>query len=363
MKLQDLDIFPKLHGEYRRQTTPSAIITLTCIALMSYLFISSFLEYFLNPPRQRLRVDESPLPTNSDSVLEPEKLPKLEIHLDIILAALPCSFVNFGVIDAFKDTHDEAFTRVKLRRLDGGNNTIPKPPPKPAVTECGSCYGAAQGCCNTCKEVKRAFKAKGRLPPPLSTIKQCQGEATEYAAIKGEKCQIYGTIVVPRTKGVVYIAPGDVYGARSSHVADYAAMGLTIDDFNLSHGVNSFFIGETDGGGQGINGAVKIQREKGRFKAMYFASAIREKTQAGEIYRTRIHHYERYREGSSGKFPGIFFFYDLAPVIVEWKRDVSFLHFLVNLMAILGGIYSLGMFLDHILNFHASEVSRNKSIA
>jgi hypothetical protein len=44
-------------------------------------------------------------------------------------------------------------------------------------------------------------------------------------------------------KGMVYIASGDVYGVWSKHVADYAAMNLTIDDFNLSDTVNVFFLG------------------------------------------------------------------------------------------------------------------------
>jgi hypothetical protein len=88
---------------------------------------------------------------------------------------------------------------------------------------------------------------------------------------------------------------------------------------------------------------------------LYFASTIREKTGDGEVWRTRIHHYDRYREGTSGKFPGIFLFYDFAPIIVEWKRDVSLLHFLVNLMAIIGGIYSLGLLIDTIVNGRGSE--------
>jgi hypothetical protein len=199
--------------------------------------------------------------------------------------------------------------------------------------------------------VKRAFKAKGRPPPPLSTIVQCRDKAIEYATIKNEKCQLHGTVEVPRIKGVLIIAPGDVYGARAQHIADYESMGLTIDDFNLSHTVNAFFIGKNDPGDGGISGVSKTQLEKGRYKALYFAGAIREITGGGEVFRTRIHHYERYREGTSAKFPGIFFFYDLSPVIVEWKRDVTFLRFLVNLMAVLGGIYSIGAFVDHILHF------------
>jgi hypothetical protein len=207
---------------------------------MFYLFISQSFEYFLNPPQQRLRVDESPLPTDSDLILLYDSLPKLTIHLSLTLPSLPCPFVNFGVIDAFKETHDDSFARVKLKRHDRFGNIV-KPPSQTPVSDCGSCYGASEGCCNSCKEVRRAFKLKGRVPPPLSTIEQCKSQEIEYQTIKDEKCHVYGTVIVPRIKGMVYIAPGDVYGVRSKHVADYAAMNLTIDDFNLSHTVNEFF--------------------------------------------------------------------------------------------------------------------------
>ena len=28
-------------------------------------------------------------------------------------------------------------------------------------SECGSCYGAKNGCCNTCEDVRAAYEAKG----------------------------------------------------------------------------------------------------------------------------------------------------------------------------------------------------------
>jgi hypothetical protein len=182
-------------------------------------------------------------------------------------------------------------------------------------------------------------------------IEQCRGREIEYQTIKNEQCWVYGTVVALPIGGALYIAPGDTYGARKRHVADYLAMNLTINDFNLSHSIGSFFIGETDPDDHPIGDDFVIQEEIGRLKATYYVRTIRETTRAGDIYRTNIRRYIRYRHGHTEKFPGIFFMYDVSPVIVEYKKDVSVLHFLVNLMAILGGIYSIGTFLDHLLNF------------
>jgi hypothetical protein len=318
---------------------------------MSYLFVSQSTAFFLSPPKQRLRVDDSPLPTDGDSVLDVDRLRKIEIHFDLILPSLPCPFVNFGIVDGFKEFHDGAFARVKLKRLDRENKVVRTnwESNAPAVT-CGSCYGASGGC-NSCKDVRRAFKARGRPHPPLSMIDQCRGREVEYQTIKDEKCRVYGTVVAPPIASTLYIAPGDTYGARKKHIADYLAMNLTINDFNLSHSITSFFIGETDPGDQAIGSDFVVQDEIGRLKTIHYVRTIREKTRAGDLYRSSVSRYVRYREGQTAKFPGIFFMYDVSPVIVEYKRDVSVLHFLVNMMAILGGIYSIGAFLDHILNF------------
>jgi hypothetical protein len=137
-------------------------------------------------------------------------------------------------------------------------------------------------------------------------------------------------------------------------------MNFTIKDFNLSHSVASFFIGEADPGDQAIGNDFVAQEDVGRLKATYYVCTIREKTRAGDVYRTTVSRYIRYRQGHTEKFPGIFFMYDVSPVIVEYKRDVSILYFLVNLMAPSGGIYSIGTFLDHILNFRfASDCYRS----
>ncbi len=45
---------------------------------------------------------------------------------------------------------------------------------------CGNCYAAAEGCCNTCAELRAAFEKKGWFmsPAELSITVQCKGEYT-----------------------------------------------------------------------------------------------------------------------------------------------------------------------------------------
>ena len=93
------------------------------------------------------------------------------------------------------------------------------------------------------------------------------------------------------------------------------------------------------------------QEEHGRMKGMYFFSVIKDIPPNSQTlqYHSTVTSYSRYREGESGKFPGLFFNYDVSPLIIQHKRDSSILRFLSNLIGILGGIYSLSVLLDHLL--------------
>ena len=362
MPFKDLDIFPKMREDYTKRRNNSGALTIFCLGLMAYMFVSSFVSYLATPPKQRLRVDETPFPTK-DGALDFERLPRVPIHFDVFLPSLPCPFVNFGVMDTFKEFYDDAFARVKMHRIDRNGNKIKTDFSNLSpASECGSCYGAASGCCNTCKDVRRAFKAKNRVPPPLHTIEQCKGKDVEYQRIKDEHCRIHGTVSVPPISGVFFIAPGDSYGARSQHIADYLAMNLTVDDFNMTHRIDKFFVGDQDPGDRVLDGVTKVQERHGRMKALYYVRVVREKRSAGELYRASVTHYERYREGESAKFPGIFFSYDVSPIVVEYKRDTTFLRFLVDLMSIMGGIFSIGVLIDHTIKQDEPERITGESL-
>ena len=351
MPFKDLDLFPKLQKEVNRQSNTTGTITLFCFLLMGFCFITLSISYFFHGEKQRLIVDESPLPTDENNYVIFEKLPKLDIHFDILFPNLPCPFLDFGVIDSFKEQQLDQFSDIKVKRLDKRGEKIKnKNLTQPVSTGCGSCYGQSSGCCNTCKDVRRAYKAKGIVPPPLATIPQCQPALQNYEAIKDEQCHIYGTLIAPPSHGIFYIAPGDSYFEKTKQTEDYLAMGLTVDDFNLTHLISYIYFGPHDSDKLLRKHYVR-QENYGRMKGMYYFSVIKEFLPHSDKieYHSTVTTYQRYREGDSGKFPGLFFNYDVSPLIIQHKRDNSVLRFLSNLIGILGGIYSLGVLLDRLL--------------
>ena len=56
--------------------------------------------------------------------------------------------------------------------------------------------------------------------------------------------------------------------------------------------------------------------------------------------------------GLDGKgLPGVFFFYDLSPIMVKYEeKNRSILHFLTQLCAIIGGVFTVSAIIDRILH-------------
>lgn len=383
MPFSDLDIFPKLREDYSRRTSSSGAITLSCIVIMIFLFISQTYQYFSEPLKQRIIIDETPLPTTPEGYLNIASLPRLTMNLNITLYSIPCAFVNFGIIDEYKIKTDDSFSLVKLTRMTKTGKIIKShfsnetsSTQKKDPSYCGSCNGLRSGCCNSCKDVHRAYKTKGKLPPPASQIEQCRTEAMEYSKIKDEMCQLSGFISVPPGEGSFFISPADSYGERAKYIDDYLAMGLTLDDFNFSHKIHKFYVTDKIPYHYDFNqkdryklmkkvsnligsyikkspltGIEKIQMNQSRYKALYFIRAVKELLDDDDHYEYHVTatHYDRYREGTSSKFPGLYFYYNVAPILVKYKRDVSILRFLVTLMGILGGIFALGTLADHLI--------------
>ena len=110
MKFVDFDIFPKLRNDFSRRTY----------------------SYFTAPLMQNIKIDESPPKVNNEGILDIENLPMLKILIDIELTSLPCPFVDFGIIDTYKELHSEAFSKVKLTSIDPKTNNC-------ATTKAFSC--------------------------------------------------------------------------------------------------------------------------------------------------------------------------------------------------------------------------------
>ena len=85
-----------------------------------------------------------------------------------------------------------------------------------------SCYGAEtveHPCCNTCEDVREAYRIKGWAFNNPSTIEQCvkEGWTDKLKEQINEGCNVRGLIEVSKVAGNVHFAPGKSFQQHSVH--------------------------------------------------------------------------------------------------------------------------------------------------
>ena len=118
----------------------------------------------------------------------------MTVHMDVTLPKMPCAWLSVDAMDVTGESHLEIHDHgVTLQRLDRRGeprrNTNaeshefgPKQGELPAQAGevdpdyCGDCYGAQSDenkCCNTCAEVREAYKKKNWGMPDVNTVGHC----------------------------------------------------------------------------------------------------------------------------------------------------------------------------------------------
>ena len=92
-----------------------------------------------------------------------------------------------------------------------------------------SCYGAETTdmlCCNTCDDVREAYRRKGWALTSPSGIEQCvkDGWAGKLKDQISEGCNIKGYIEVSKVAGNIHFAPGKSFQQHHVHGEDMMTM-------------------------------------------------------------------------------------------------------------------------------------------
>merc|ERR1711871_60633 len=256
---------------------------------------------------------------------------------------------------------------------------------------CGSCFGAGQEgeCCNTCDEVKEAYRRKNWEFPGDDNVPVCKKEkevrqkSLTNAAHEG--CNIQGALLVNKVAGNFHFALGKSY-RRGTHLVHQFAL-KDINAFNCSHTVHSLNFGPPfPGSVNPLDGASVIATQRGanlggqpdavpdietrpRGAAAVYPSAgvvqyfvkivptTYEHLGAGDGSTIRTNQYsvtEQIRPIDINKgtvLPGVFFIYDVSPFTVRKteQRRSTWLRFLTRVCAIVGGVFTVGSLIDRIV--------------
>ncbi|KAI3996392.1 hypothetical protein MKX01_026860 [Papaver californicum] len=339
-KLRNLDAYPKINEDFYNRTLSGGLITVISSISMILLFISE-LRLYINSM------------THTELVVDTSRGETLCINFDVTFPALPCSILSLDAMDISGEPHLDVKHNVIKNRIDANDTCwqitiainffslryfsplqIEKPLQKHGdrlehnETYCGSCMTYAD-CCNSCEEVREAYRKKGWGMSNPDEIDQ-----------------------VNKVAGNFHFAPGKSFQQANVHVHDVTA--FQKDSFNISHKINKLSFGESFPG----------YTPTGMFQ--YFVKVVptiytdinNHTIQCNQFSVTK--HFRHAIVGQPRSVPGVFFFYDLSPIKVTFtEQHVSFLHFLTNICAIVGGMFTVSGILDSFI-YHGQKAIKKK---
>jgi endoplasmic reticulum-Golgi intermediate compartment protein 3 len=397
-RLKDLDVFArmlKVQDDLQVPTVSGGFLSLAAALLIVVLVATETASFLTNDRVQNLTVD-------------PGRNEKLRIHFDVDLNYINCDIVGVDALDGtgnaqleltnhmFKTRIDHRGNpigdgkRAKLERIArpaqgaGGAGGSPSPSPSPSPIDiggspgCGSCMGAAvqtNQCCNTCDDVRKAYEERGWLLVDLHGVPQCVREGRTHLTPgdfdPNEGCNVHGYVEVLKVAGTIHIAPGHSFNFHGRTLHDLSALKDVLKDnkLNLSHKFKSLSFGDPFPGIKNpLDNTVKTVGSGPETvgQHQYFAQVVPTSYHSsnGRILNTNQYSVtESFRPADGQLLPGVFVYYNLSPIkidVLEIRR--SFFHFLVQLSAIVGGVFSLASMLDAGA-FHTAKAMRKRATA
>jgi len=182
----------------------------------------------------------------------------------------------------------------------------------------------------------------------------------------GEGCSIWGFLSVSKVQGNMHVALGASSGQNSRHVHQFRLPDFV--RFNASHHITYLAFGELYPGV--INPLDNVTRiiakeNGGAVHFQYFIKVVPTTYTDvnGKILETNQFSVTEESQmvsasdvlAASQKIPGVFFFYDISPFMVSVTDEkMSFAHFLTNVCAIIGGIFTVAGLIDSTF-YHTSK--------
>ncbi|KAJ3703094.1 hypothetical protein LUZ61_006799 [Rhynchospora tenuis] len=374
-KLKNLDAYPKINEDFYKRTLSGGIITAISAVVILLLFFSETSLYLKTTTETNLVVDTS-------------RGEKLQVYFDVTFPEVPCTLLSVDTQDISGEQHYDIRHDITKKRLhvhghvieatrDGiGATKIDRPLQKHGgrlehdEKYCGTCYGAEateDQCCNNCEEVQEAYKKKGWALPNLDLIDQCARESfvERVKAQQGEGCNVGGFLEVSKVAGNVHFMPGKGYHHSNVQLQELADFKL--DNFNITHTINKLSFGQKiPGVVNPLDGAMWTQEgSSGTYQ--YFIKVvptIYTNVAGHEIKSNQFSVTEHFKDGNvkQKSQAGVIIYYDFSPIKVIFKEEKrSFLHYLTNLCAIVGGVFTVAGIVDSFI-YHGQKAIKKKKI-
>ncbi|XP_031555453.1 endoplasmic reticulum-Golgi intermediate compartment protein 3-like [Actinia tenebrosa] len=417
--LKRFDAYPKTLEDFRIKTFGGAAVTFISGVLMFLLFVSELNYYLTTEVTPELFVDTT-------------RGQKLKINVDISFSKLPCVYLSIDAMDVSGEQQIDVASHMLKKRLDLDGKPIDEKAEKEDLGDkshqakelleldpnrCESCYGAEtpdSKCCNTCEEVRDAYRRKGWALSSIDDVKQSPLTAAYISLITH-----FNVIISKQVAGNFHFAPGKSFQQHHIHVSilklksggnvismnlhDLQPFGET--KFNLTHRINHLSFGHDYPGKEYPLDNTLVPAEESGSMYQYFVKIVPTtyRKLGGEILHT--HQFSvtkhrrtvRQRTGEHGlpdsphasvfchqasqdsqtenrrTWPPSYHLLDIdhhrfADFTFYRNHNInrfsphcfrSFMHFLTGVCAIIGGIFTVAGLVDSMI-YHSSRAIQKK---
>eukprot|EP00744_Colponema_vietnamica_P003898 GILI01005909.1.p1 GENE.GILI01005909.1~~GILI01005909.1.p1 ORF type:complete len:336 (+),score=86.99 GILI01005909.1:52-1059(+) len=330
-QFKQLDVYRKIPNDLSQATLSGGAISLIAIVLMSIFFFAEFLSY--------MRVE-----TVKETLIDvPRGGEKMRINLNITLLDLPCHVISLDQQDAM-GTHvmDVQGTLMKRR-----------------LTKDGVIISEEE---NTSGDHHHMDFSEETIQEMREAIK------------RGEQCQLHGHLLVNKVPGNFHVSC-HAKGAVLHRIFD------NIEGVDMSHRINHLSFGDQYTPSATVERLLKKHGESfvsffpldGQQKREVFSNVAPTYEYYIKLVPTTFEHsgediFHSYQFSSAQRefpsnrmLPAIFFRYELTPVTVTYKQQQkSFLHFIVQVCAIVGGIFTVAGIVAGIVQQSIAVVKKMK---